>query len=129
MDERRALQIAVALASLVPISAGAAGILLGAAMVGIVGASADADSHFRYLSGLLLGLGIVFLASVPRIERYGARFRLLCLLVVIGGLARLLSLCLRGHPSGAELFALAMELAATPGLVLWQARVARLATC
>jgi hypothetical protein len=129
MDERRALQLAVALASLVPISAGAVGILLGGAMVGIVGASTDADSHFRYLSGLLLGLGIVFLSSVPRIERHGARFRLLGLLVVIGGLARLLSLCLRGGPSGPVLFALVMELAVTPGLVLWQARIARLATC
>ena len=127
MNERRALQVAVALASLVPISAGAAGIALGAAMVGAVGASADTDSHFRYLSGLLLGLGIVFLASVPRIERRAARFRLLGLLVVIGGLARLLSLCLRGDPSGPSLFALVMELAVTPGLVLWQGRIARLA--
>ena len=125
MNERRALQLAVALASLVPISAGAAGIALGEAMVGVANASADADSHFRYLSGLLLGVGLAFLASVPRIEWHAARFRLLGAIVVIGGFARLLSLLLRGHPSAPMLFALAMELIVTPAAVLWQGRIGR----
>lgn len=126
MGERRALQLAVALASLVPILAGAAGIALGVAMVGVDHAPAGADAHFRYLSGLLLGVGVAFLAAVPRIERHATRFRLLGLLVVIGGFARLLSLCLRGNPNGPLLFALVMELVVTPILVLWQSRVAHL---
>jgi hypothetical protein len=50
---RRALQIAVALCSLVPITAGGAGMLLGPALVASIGTH-DLDSHFRYLSGLLL---------------------------------------------------------------------------
>jgi hypothetical protein len=123
--ERRALQIIVAIASLVPLIAGASGFLLGPAMVGIVAAPPGADSHFSYLSGLLLGIGLGFVTTIPRIENRSRRVRLLAIIVVIGGLARLLALGLRGHPTGPTLFALAMELIVTPCLALWQNRVAR----
>jgi hypothetical protein len=43
MSERRALQIVVALASLVPICAGAMGVLLGSAMIDVIGAPASID--------------------------------------------------------------------------------------
>jgi len=125
MAERRLLQIVVALASLVPISAGAMGVLFGPAMVDVIGAPVSADSHYRSLSGLLLGIGIAFATSVPRIETHAARFRLLAAIVVAGGLARLLSLILRGVPDKPMLFGLAMELVITPALAVWQARVAR----
>jgi hypothetical protein len=123
LTERRLLQIAVALGSLVPIIAGTAGILLGPAMVD-AGASVSADSHFRYLSGLLLGVGVAFITTIPRIERQTGRFRVLAGIVVAGGIGRLASLLLRGAPDAAMLAALAMELAVTPALALWQARVA-----
>jgi Domain of unknown function (DUF4345) len=123
--ERRALQMIVAVASLVPIIAGASGFLIGPAMVGIVAAPIGADSHFSYLSGLLLGIGLGFLTTIPHIENRSRRVRLLAIIVVIGGLARLLALGLRGHPTGPTLFALAMELLVTPCLALWQSRVAR----
>jgi hypothetical protein len=57
--ERRLLQIAVGFGSLVPILAGGAGMLSGPEMVG-GGAAADLDSHMRYLSGLLFGIGLGF---------------------------------------------------------------------
>lgn len=123
--ERRALQIVVAVASLVPIAAGAAGFLIGPAMVGVVAAPPGADSHFSYLSGLLLGIGLGFLTTIPHIENRSRRVRMLAIIVVIGGLSRLLALGLRGHPTGPTLFALAMELVVTPCLALWQSRVAR----
>ena len=125
MSERRALQIAVAIASLVPIFAGGAGVLLGLAMIPVDGAPIAADSHFRYLSGLLLGIGLAFVSTIPRIETHTARFRGLTAIVVVGGLGRLLSLALRGYPGKAMLFGLVMELAVTPALMLWQGRVAR----
>ncbi|MSP02258.1 MAG: DUF4345 domain-containing protein [Acetobacteraceae bacterium] len=125
-NETRALQAAVALASLVPIGAGAIGILVGPRMMGtaVVG-SADLDSHFRYLSGLLLAIGIGFASTIPRIEARKGRFRLLAGVVVVGGLGRLLSLLTTGVPSATMTAALVMELLVTPGLVLWQHRVAR----
>ena len=125
--ERRLLQGAVMVACLVPLSAGLAGAIEGPAMLrwAAVGASPDLDSHLRYLSGLLLGIGIGFLSCVPRIEARGAVFRLLGLIVVVGGLARALSLVEVGAPGLEHRLALAMELGATPLMVLWQARIAR----
>ena len=124
MIEARLLRIAVVVACMVPISAGGAGVLLGPAMIGIDTASIAADSHYRYLSGLLLGIGILFLTTVPRIDTSTARFRLLAIIVIIGGLGRLLGTLLNRNADASSLFALGMELGVTPALLLWQARVA-----
>lgn len=123
--ERRALQIAIALLALVPVAAGLAGALRGPAMVDGAAGTPSADSHMRYLSGLLLAIGVAWWIMIPAIERQTARVRLLAALVVCGGLARLLSLAVVGTPSWAMLGALVMELGVTPAMALWQARVAR----
>jgi hypothetical protein len=114
----------VAVACAVPILGGGLGVLRGPAFLGVL-ASASTDSHFRYLSGLLLGIGFGFLSTVPRIETHAARFGLLASIVVVGGLARLLSLVVVGTPNSSMLLALAMELGVVPVLALWQRRVAR----
>ncbi len=122
--ERRALQVAVALGSLIPISAGVAGILLGPRLVAAAfAAPPDLDSHFRYLSGLLLAIGFGFASTIPRIETHQRRFRLLTAIVVLGGIGRMLSLLSIGPPSPVMLAALVMELLVTPALALWQHRV------
>lgn len=128
--ERRCLQAAVAVAGLVPISAGLAGILLGAQMAGALAIpeslrAVSLDSHVRYLSGLLLGLGLAFWSFIPAIERRTTEARLLTALVFLGGLARLYGVAQGGFPSGPMCFGLVMELVVTPLLCLWQARVAR----
>src|SRR5947209_13506432 len=123
MIEKRLLQCVVVLACVVPIVGGGYGVLRGLAMLEFGGASVGADSHFRYLSGLLLGIGLGFVTTVPRIESHAARFRLLAGIVVIGGLGRLASVVAGGSIDGTTLFALAMELAVTPLLALWQWRV------
>jgi hypothetical protein len=123
----RMLQATVAILSLVPISAGLAGAVYG---IGVFEPAAslgfDADSTGRYLSGLLLAIGLGFWATVPGIEAQGVRFRLLTLLVFTGGLARLAGLFLVGLPSAGMLFGLFMELAVTPALALWRERLERL---
>jgi len=123
--ERRWLQVVVAIACLVPLGAGTAGMWLGPRMVdsSVVG-SPDIDSHFRYLSGLLLGIGVGFISTIPEIERRGNRFRLLTLMVVLGGVGRLMSLLSIGVASPAMDAALVMELVVTPALALWQWRIA-----
>ena len=124
MRERSLLQLCIGVAGIVPVAAGTAGILLGPEFVDAV-VGVGADSHFRYLSGLLLGIGIGFWSTIPRIEANGERFRLLALVVVAGGLARLISLAAIGLPPVGMRIALAMELGVTPLLCLWQWRVSR----
>jgi hypothetical protein len=128
-QSRQRLRLAIALACVVPVSAGLAGALQGSSMIldGDGFAASDLDSHFRYLSGLLLGIGVAFLALLPGIERRTSEMRLLTFLVVIGGLARLAGWLVFGDsPGWTHGAALIMELGVTPWLCLWQTRVARL---
>jgi hypothetical protein len=124
MLEKYVLQIFIAVGGLVPVVAGAAGIFLGPNFVDAT-ADAAADSHFRYLSGLLLGLGLAFWSTIPRIEKQGPRVRLLTSLVLAGGAARLFSLAMVGTPTRGMLFALVMELGVTPLLCWWQWRLSK----
>jgi hypothetical protein len=122
--ERRLLQVAVALACCVPFSASLMGIARGAAWLERGAVATDLDSHFRYLSGIFLVLGIAFASCIANIESKGPRFRLLGAMVVAGGLARLVSLFAVGVPGNGMLFGFAMELGVVPLLMAWQARVA-----
>ncbi len=123
---RRGLQIAVGLGALVPIAAGLAGILLGPDMAGAEQETpVSLDSHFRYLSGLLLGIGVAFWITLPDIQNKSSQFRLLTAIVFTGGLGRLISLIEKGIPDTGMQFGLAMELIVTPLLALWQYAVAR----
>jgi len=124
MNERRALQRVVAFGAALPVAAGLYGVLFGINGLSPGVESVSADSHFRYLSGLLTGIGVLFWTCVPGIEHKTRLFRFLTLVVVLGGLARLLGLYLTGIPSLTMLGALVVELAITPLLCLWQARVA-----
>ena len=124
--ERRYLQRVVAVAGLVPVSAGFYGVLFGAGITGEPLLSVSGDSHYRYLSGLLLGAGLLFWSGIPAIEDKTGRFQLLTLVVMAGGLGRLAGLGMTGVPSLVMLAALVMELVVTPLVCLWQARVARL---
>lgn len=121
--QKQLLQRVVACLAIIPVAAGLYGVLFGLSLTGDV-ASISAESHFRYMSGLLLGIGICFWSTVPEIERKSRRFRLLTLLVVIGGLGRLAGLMMTGLPSVFMIGALIIELIVTPALCLWQAHVA-----
>jgi hypothetical protein len=111
--ERRLLQIAVALAGIVPVGGGGLGVLFGE------------DPHFRYLSGLLLGIGLMFWWSIPTLERRGIVYRSLAAVVMVGGLARLGGVIHLGDASMGAALPLVMELGVTPLLALWRERVER----
>jgi hypothetical protein len=122
--ERLWLQRVVGVAGLVPVLAGLYGVVFGAALTGDNGLSVSGDSHYRYLSGLLLGIGLMFWSGIPGIEARKGRFQLLTLVVVVGGLSRLAGLLFTGLPSLPMLIALVMELVVTPLICLWQMRIA-----
>jgi hypothetical protein len=117
---RTLLPWAIRLACLVPILAGAGGAILGPGFLGEAGGPALA-SHLRYLSGLLLGLGLACFWCAGDLARRGGIFTTLCALVVLGGLARAAGLLVEGAPWPHRL-ALAMELGVVPGLWLWWRR-------
>lgn len=123
--EKRILQTVVAIACLVPLSAGATGVTRGAAWLAHGPVATDLDSHFRYISGIFLGVGVAFASCVPDIESKGPRLQMLAGFVFLGGLARLWSLAQSGTPGIGMQFGLVMELCVTPLLVLWQAGLAR----
>lgn len=124
MKGRRALQLAIAVACLLPLVVGGRGILHGPSAFGLAGdVPRDLDSHFRYISGIFFATGLGFLSCIPKIERRGARFRLLGGLIVVGGLSRGISLLAVDAPSTGHLLGLVMETVVVPLLMLWQWRV------
>ena len=123
---KRGLQIAILLLAAIPTAAGAVGCALGPGFLSLQEPwPADLDSHFRFLSGIFVVIGLGFYSCLRGIERKTRRFRTLAGLVWAGGLARLLSLTIAGAPSLPHLAGLGMELLVVPGLVLWQSAVAR----
>ena len=124
--EKSLLQAVMALTLLLPLTAAIAGVTGGPHFLGhppVI--PTDLDSHFRYISGLFLGMLLLFASCIPGIERKGARLRLLAVMVIIGGVFRLLSLFLVGMPSLGHRIGLGIELIEVPLILLWQARVAR----
>ncbi len=121
--ERTLLQGVVALACIVPLTTGTLGIVRGAAWLQPL-PTTDMDSHFRYLSGIFVVMGLGFVSCIPRIDRKGARLRMLGAMVVAGGFARLVSLAEAGMPSTGHLAGLCIELIVVPLLLGWQTRVA-----
>jgi hypothetical protein len=119
---RRALQVAVAAAATLPVTASLWDVLHG------IQADPWAINHERYLSGLLLAIGLGFWSTIPHIEDKMGRFRLLTCFVAIGGLCRLLGVMLGDPASPAVLVALVMELGVTPALCFWQGCLAEAAS-
>lgn len=112
--ERKLLQTAILIAATVPVAGGAAGVILGADFLRLP-YKPRADSQIRYLSGLLLGIGLSYWSLIPRIEKNATRFSLLTLLVMVGGLARVFGLiAARNAPDYILLLTLTIELVVTP---------------
>jgi hypothetical protein len=100
-------------------------VVLGTAVIGgdIGRSHVEINNHFRYLSGLLFGIGIALAASIPTIERRSELFTALTFMVVLGGLARLWGPLSYDLPAPPQMLALTMELGVAPLLFLWQQRV------
>ena len=107
--ERLLLQIATAFSALVLLGLGIAGVMLGVQFLHGVG-TITVDNYFRLLSGMMAGMGLVLLCSIPHVERYRERFGILTLMIVLGGLAELYAVLLNGIPSIGNFFGLFMTL-------------------
>jgi Domain of unknown function (DUF4345) len=120
--ERKLLQIAFAIAGLVLVGFGLAGVFFGANFADLSG-NVVMDSYFRFLKGMLLGIGLVYWSSIPDIERHGERVALVTFILVLGAVPRLMA----GVPTIGILVGLAGELIFAPLLWLWHRHVAGVA--
>jgi len=94
-----------------------AGALLGVSALGEAGGPAT-GSHLRYLSGLLMGMGVCASWCAGDLRRRGGAFTALCAIFVLGGAARAWGLVMEGVPPWPHRAALGMELGVVPTLWL-----------
>jgi hypothetical protein len=80
------------------------------------------DSNVRFYSGLWLGIGIVLLWMIPRIDREKITLRIIALFFFLGGIGRFISILTCGLPSNSYLVFVLLELG-FPLLTLWQKRI------
>jgi Domain of unknown function (DUF4345) len=124
--ERKLLQIAFALAGLVLVAFGLAGVFFGANFLDLSG-HVVMDSYIRFLKGTLLAIGLVYWSSIPDIERHGERIGLVTFILVLGAVPRLMAVIGHGVPTIGIIISLAGELVAAPLLWLWYQHLARAA--
>jgi hypothetical protein len=124
--ERKLLQVAFALAGLVLIVFGLAGVFFGANFVDLSG-NVEIDSYFRFLKGVLLGIGLIYWSSIPDIARHGERISLVTFILVLGAVPRLIAVIGHGVPTIGILVSLAGELIVAPLLWLWHQHVTSVA--
>jgi hypothetical protein len=121
---KRALQVIVAVLSVLPLAVGALGFIFGAGLFLSAGvATPKLDSQFRFLSAWDIGLTLIVWWIIPRIEYQTALFRIVCFAVFLGGVGRVIAWYLTGSPGAAFLTVTAIELL-IPLLIPWQAYVA-----
>ena len=82
------------------------------------------DSYFRFLKGMLLGIGLIYWSSIPDIARHSERISVVTFILVLGAVPRLLAVISHGVPTIGILIGLAGELIFAPLLWLWHQHVA-----
>jgi Domain of unknown function (DUF4345) len=83
------------------------------------------DSHIRFFAGLWIGVGALLLVFASDVIRYATPLRILLGSVALGGVGRLVSVCLVGWPSAIVVALMVFELVAMPLLLAWHARLVR----
>jgi hypothetical protein len=122
---KKGLQFTIAILSIIPILIGLLGITQGTTRwLSASSITPDFDSHYRYITGYYLSLGMLGLWMIPRIEQHTDLFRILCASVFMGGVGRSFSIAQVGIPNLSALMFTGLELC-FPLLLLWQAKIPR----
>jgi hypothetical protein len=122
---KRALQWTIAILSLLPLTFGTLGLLMGVGMyIPAAAATPKLDSQFRFMSAWDIGLAFISWWFIPHIERHAGLFKLVCLAVLLGGVGRLAAWFITGSP-GIAFGAVAVVELLVPLLIPWQSSVAR----
>jgi hypothetical protein len=81
------------------------------------------DSQARFYGAAFMGYGATLYVSLTDLARYAAVFRIVGGFLVLGGLARLLSVALSGVPGPPILALIGVELGLVPLVLWWHSRV------
>ena len=114
------------LVALIPPIFGTLGIVFGLGRL-VPDPTPDADNIYRFLSGLYVTMGALFLWVVPDVERQTGLVRILAAGVVLGAIGRVASMVQVGTPRLLFQVDVLVETLVPLVVVLWQHRVARLA--
>ncbi len=122
---RNALQITLAIFSVIPLAFGLSGVFFGAGRW-LPGEAIppELDNQYRYLSAYYLSLSFLLWWAIPHIERHTTLIRIITFVMFLGGLSRLWSFVDVGSASQTQIIAMGIELAA-PLIAVWQGFLAR----
>jgi hypothetical protein len=120
----RVLAAVPLLAGLLHVSFGvAANLQLGALLEPAVLRDPVLDSQDRFQGVVFMGYGVLFYLGLADLKRNAAVFRIAGAFIALGGVARLLSIALRGLPPAPVLVLVGMEVLLMPLILWWHARV------
>jgi hypothetical protein len=120
---KRGLQLTLAILSIIPMIVGTIGIVRGTSRwlpANLI--TPEFDSHYRYIAGYYISLGILTLWMIPKIEKHRSLFRILCGSIFLGGIGRVVSILQVGAPGPMAIFFTAFELC-FPLFLFWQAKL------
>lgn len=87
--------------------------------------SALLDSELRFFGGLWLGLGLTVLSTVKNLEKYFELYRVLWMMIFLGGVGRLLSAFLIGLPPIPFIAFTVLEIIGAPIFIYWHSTIAK----
>ena len=120
---KRALQIVLGVLSLIPLTSGISGMIMGPALfIPQENVVPSLDSQFRFESAYYFSLAIVIWWLIPNVEKHTNLFRILVMGLFVGGLSRLYSYLTIGTPEVSMQIGMYLELA-LPLLIIWQAKL------
>ena len=86
--------------------------------------SALLDSELRFFGGLWLGLGLTVLSTVKNLEKYFELYRVLWLMIFLGGIGRLLSILFTDLPPIPFIAFTVLEIVGAPIFIYWHSQIA-----
>jgi hypothetical protein len=123
---KRGLQVVLAVGGLVAMVTGLVHIAGGVSTFpGSPAAENAADNEARFLAAFWVAFGAVAIWVVPRVERETLVVRALGGALILGGLARVVSIADVGEPDSFQYVLMAIELILGPLVIGWQALLRR----
>ena len=124
-SSRRAFRLLLYLGGMIATAAGLDTVMRGAkSIAGQTVANPSVESELRFYSAFYVAYGLAALRVAPRADRDAAAVRALAGALFVAGVARANAWRIAGRPHEVQRALLAIELAAPPAIVAWQAQLA-----